>query len=372
MSVPGDERPLDEEWLNDRSEYQRNFVHGLRNASGLHLQYRLIGDHVVTTWVPGEDHAGFPGVVHGGLIAAVLDDVMGRCSVLQRRWVVTGRMETRFREVAPLGAALLVEGWTTRFTRRVMQPKSAHDARRRHRRRAGEWHLPAGSRRVAHPDGGRVAGLRRVHRRLMGDPGAGDAVEEREVKLTVPDGFSLPDLAGAGHVTISDGGEDRLHAVYWDTAELGLVHAGVGLRHRNGVWTYKGRSRREGHAVVREEVEVAGGGDTIPTSLRDRVQRWISTDELRPVAELDTMRHKIDVADGAAAAELVHDRVSVRDGARVAASFEEVEVEFATTSQDLADRVVRVLLDAGAVVDDTPKYLRALRALGFDPPLVSA
>ncbi len=115
---------LDQAWLNDHSEYQRNFVHGLRNGSGLHLQYHLDGDRVVTTWVPGEDHAGFPGVVHGGLIGAVLDDVMGRCSVLHRRWVVTGRMETRFREVAPIGAALLVEGWTTRFTRRVMQAAS--------------------------------------------------------------------------------------------------------------------------------------------------------------------------------------------------------------------------------------------------------
>ncbi len=115
---------LDQAWLNDHSDYQRNFVHGMRNPSGLHLQYHLTGDRVVTTWVAGEEHAGFPGFVHGGLIAAVLDDVMGRCSVLHHRWVVTGRMETRFRQVAPLGAALRVEGWTTRFTRRVMRAES--------------------------------------------------------------------------------------------------------------------------------------------------------------------------------------------------------------------------------------------------------
>lgn len=124
MSTDSGDHALDSSWLNDHSEYQVNFVHGLRNQSGLHLQYHLAGDRVVTTWVPSEDHAGFPGLVHGGLIAAVLDDVMGRCSVLQRRWVVTGRMETRFREAAPLGAALRVEGWTTRFTRRVMQAQA--------------------------------------------------------------------------------------------------------------------------------------------------------------------------------------------------------------------------------------------------------
>ena len=116
---------LDQAWLNDHSEYQRNFVHGLRNQAGLHLQYHLAGERVVTSWVPGEEHAGFPGFVHGGLIAAVLDDVMGRCSVLHRRWMVTGRYETRFREVAPLGTALRVEGWITRMTRRAMQAASS-------------------------------------------------------------------------------------------------------------------------------------------------------------------------------------------------------------------------------------------------------
>jgi acyl-coenzyme A thioesterase PaaI-like protein len=120
MEVPKAGGALDQEWLNDNSAYQVNFVHGLRNPHGLHLQYHLDGDRVVTTWSAGDDHAGFPGFVHGGLIAAVLDDAMGRCSVLHRRWVVTGRMETRFRDAAPIGSSLRVEGWITRITRRVM------------------------------------------------------------------------------------------------------------------------------------------------------------------------------------------------------------------------------------------------------------
>ena len=99
----------DQAWLNDHSEYQRNFVHGLRNPSGLHLQYHLAGDRVVTSWVASEEHAGFPGFVHGGLIAAVLDDVMGRCSVLQRRWVVPEDGDP-LSGGAPLGAAIRREG----------------------------------------------------------------------------------------------------------------------------------------------------------------------------------------------------------------------------------------------------------------------
>jgi len=116
---------IDPSWLNDRSEFQRNFVSGQLNRAGLGLHYELEraedGRRVVhTTWTPGEEHVGFPGVAHGGLIAAVLDDVMGRVAVLRRRWVVTARMEVRYRAAAPLGVPLRFEAWETRHRRMAM------------------------------------------------------------------------------------------------------------------------------------------------------------------------------------------------------------------------------------------------------------
>ncbi|HSP64608.1 MAG TPA: CYTH domain-containing protein [Candidatus Deferrimicrobium sp.] len=198
--------------------------------------------------------------------------------------------------------------------------------------------------------------------------GGGGGAEEREVKLAVAADFALPALADLAHVTVSDRGDDRLRAVYWDTDDLALAHAGVGLRHRNGVWTYKGRSRRDGDAVVREECEETAPGDAIPDALRGRVEQWVDPAALHPVAELDTMRRQLDVVDGGQTVEVVHDRVSILDGGRVVSRFAEVEVEFKPSGQELADRVVALLRDGGAVVDTTPKYLRALRALGHHPP----
>jgi acyl-coenzyme A thioesterase PaaI-like protein len=115
----------DAAWLNDRSEFQRNFVSGQRNPDGLRLQYRLEQGEdgralVVADWTPDDDHVGFPGVAHGGLLAAALDDIMGRVAVLRRRWVVTARMEVRFRSVAPLGTPLRFESWETRHRRLAM------------------------------------------------------------------------------------------------------------------------------------------------------------------------------------------------------------------------------------------------------------
>ena len=115
---------LDGLWLNDRSEFQQNFVHGLRNPIGLHIQYRLEERLVVGDWTADERHVGFPGVVHGGLLAAILDDVMGRWSAMRHRWVVTARMETRFRVPAPVGVALRIEAWVTRERTRTLQAES--------------------------------------------------------------------------------------------------------------------------------------------------------------------------------------------------------------------------------------------------------
>lgn len=108
------------DWINDRSEYQQNYVHGLRNAHGLQLQFELEGEVVVTTWSPSEHQVGFPGFVHGGLVSAVLDDTMGRVAALYRRFMVTARLEVRFRSGAELGVPLRVEGWRTRLLRRAL------------------------------------------------------------------------------------------------------------------------------------------------------------------------------------------------------------------------------------------------------------
>jgi inorganic triphosphatase YgiF len=195
-----------------------------------------------------------------------------------------------------------------------------------------------------------------------------DGVEEREVKLAVTDDFVIPPISDLGGPVAVDAGEQLLRSVYWDTDDLQLARAGVGVRNRNGIWAFKGRSRREGDAVVREELEVAGDADSIPSQVRARLEQWVDPHSVHPVAQLDTLRRTIDIAGGSARAELVHDRVSVVDGARVVARFDEVEVEFNADSSALAERVVNLLQGHCAVVDARPKYLRALSFLGHDPP----
>jgi len=109
--------------LNDTTDYQRCFVCGQRNPFGLHLVFRLEEDSVVADFQPREEHQGFPGVIHGGIVAALLDEALGRTSLLgnNQEWTMTGRLEVRYRHYVPYGPLLRVRARLGIERRRMMQ-----------------------------------------------------------------------------------------------------------------------------------------------------------------------------------------------------------------------------------------------------------
>lgn len=112
-----------EDWLNDHSTYQRCFVCGQRNHGGLRAVYRQEGERIVTEFTGDEAHQGFPGVVHGGIVASLLDETMGRTALLLGAWTMTGRLEVRYRAPAPIGQRLVVSAWLTRDRRHAFESR---------------------------------------------------------------------------------------------------------------------------------------------------------------------------------------------------------------------------------------------------------
>jgi acyl-coenzyme A thioesterase PaaI-like protein len=96
--------------LNDRSDYQLCYACGARNMEGLHLRYRQEGERVVTEFTPDTRVQGFPGYVHGGVLATVLDETLERVTLATGQWMMTGRLEVRYRRAAPVGQRLVVVG----------------------------------------------------------------------------------------------------------------------------------------------------------------------------------------------------------------------------------------------------------------------
>jgi acyl-coenzyme A thioesterase PaaI-like protein len=95
-----------ESWLNDKSEYQRCFACGQQNPFGLQLYFYNEDRYVCCDFTGEERHQGFPGVIHGGILATLLDETMGRVTLLDRRWVMTGRLDLRYRAPTPIGVPL--------------------------------------------------------------------------------------------------------------------------------------------------------------------------------------------------------------------------------------------------------------------------
>lgn len=180
------------------------------------------------------------------------------------------------------------------------------------------------------------------------------AVRETERKYEAAEDVKLPNPTKALGL-VGDAAEQELTAVYFDTADLRLLRAGVTLRRREGGtdagWHLKlpagGDSRDElrmplGRAVRRP-----------PASLLSLARVHTRDATLAPVAELTTRRRRWRLVDGSQRelAELVDDQVVARvlGEETSTVSWREIEVELAEHGDtDLLDRAEEWLLGLGA------------------------
>jgi uncharacterized protein (TIGR00369 family) len=88
------------------------FVCGVNNDFGLHARfYETETNELVALIRPSEEHQGYPGRMHGGIAATILDETIAR-SIRHGKndhvWGVTLELKTRFRKPVPLGQELKV------------------------------------------------------------------------------------------------------------------------------------------------------------------------------------------------------------------------------------------------------------------------
>lgn len=82
-----------------------------RNPIGLKLKFKLAGDICRTEFTAGEVHQGWNGYMHGGLIAALLDETMAWWLWLKEIPIMTAEMTTRYSLGVPVNEKLVVESW---------------------------------------------------------------------------------------------------------------------------------------------------------------------------------------------------------------------------------------------------------------------
>lgn len=93
-------------------EYPNCFGCGEANAIGLRLKYRWEGTLLVTEFTPDEAHQGWHGIVHGGIIATLLYEVMENFPYRSDGAVAMMRgMQTHFRKPAKTGKRIRAVAW---------------------------------------------------------------------------------------------------------------------------------------------------------------------------------------------------------------------------------------------------------------------
>lgn len=92
-------------------EHQANrcFVCGPGNPIGLKVRFRLDDDVCRAEFTPQPIHSGYDGVTHGGIVFALLDDVMANWIWLKGERCFTARADIRYRTPLSIGTPVTLE-----------------------------------------------------------------------------------------------------------------------------------------------------------------------------------------------------------------------------------------------------------------------
>ncbi len=90
------------------------FICGVENPVGLKLKIYETGPGAVETkFTAPEYYQSYPGILHGGIVATILDEVSGRSLMGASdapRFMFTGKLEVKYRKNVPTGQPLRIVG----------------------------------------------------------------------------------------------------------------------------------------------------------------------------------------------------------------------------------------------------------------------
>lgn len=88
------------------SHFDECFVSGSQNPMGIAMEVRREGEEMVAQVVLGAAFEGAPGRSHGGIVAAVFDDVLGYLTTLHATPAFTGSLTVNYLAPTPIGVPL--------------------------------------------------------------------------------------------------------------------------------------------------------------------------------------------------------------------------------------------------------------------------
>ena len=104
----------------------RCYVCGRDNPSGLHVDFEIDrGSRTITgRFTPRTEHEGWEGIVHGGIVAALLDEAMVKLAAHLGIPSVSAELTVKFKAPAAPGEELAISGRITKEASRLIEAEA--------------------------------------------------------------------------------------------------------------------------------------------------------------------------------------------------------------------------------------------------------
>jgi uncharacterized protein (TIGR00369 family) len=112
--------------MNQLRDNNKCYVCGKENPAGLGIDFEINKElrAISANFTPEDVHQGYEGIVHGGILSAVLDEAMVKLTVSLGIPAVTAEITVSFKAPSAPGEELFVSGRLTHETRRLIQAEA--------------------------------------------------------------------------------------------------------------------------------------------------------------------------------------------------------------------------------------------------------
>ncbi len=94
---------------------------GQNNPIGMKLRFVKDGKIIHAEFTPHKMHQGWPGMLHGGILACLLDEAMSNIAYATGNTTMTATINIRWRQPVKVEVPLVVTAWVTRHRKKIIE-----------------------------------------------------------------------------------------------------------------------------------------------------------------------------------------------------------------------------------------------------------
>jgi uncharacterized protein (TIGR00369 family) len=100
------------------------FVCGKENPKGLKAKFISSNGKAKAEMILDKEYQGYSGIVHGGIIAALLDEACAYATISLGYYTVTAEVKIRYRKILKVGEKIIIEAEAEQIKSKLIQAKA--------------------------------------------------------------------------------------------------------------------------------------------------------------------------------------------------------------------------------------------------------